>query len=280
MQKHPVSKAAVPHKPFLKWVGGKSRVLHHVLPKLPTGQRLIEPFVGGGAVFLGADYERYVLGDSNGHLIELYREVSKRPQEFAAAAAELFTESNLSQDRYSELRALFNSEQDPLARAALFLYLNKFGFNGLCRYNRAGLFNVPYGHPTRTPKLPVAEIFAFAQKATNATFVHCDFIELMMSAKLGDVVYCDPPYLDTDNASSFKAYGASGFDFNRQRDLADCARDLASRGIPVVVSNHDCVAARDLYAGAELHAFTARRSVSAAGDRRGHALEILAVFGA
>ncbi|MFM0557759.1 DNA adenine methylase, partial [Paraburkholderia sediminicola] len=75
MQKHPASQAAKPYKPFLKWVGGKSRVLQHVTSRLPHGRRLVEPFVGGGAVFLGTDFEEYLLGDSNGHIIELYEEV-------------------------------------------------------------------------------------------------------------------------------------------------------------------------------------------------------------
>lgn len=270
-----MSKAA---KSPLKWVGGKQRLLNHLLPKLPDGKRLIEPFVGGGSVFLGSNYEGYVLGDTNGHLIELYQTISEKPDSFCTIAEKLFVEESLSSERYNELRGMFNTEHNPEVRGALFLYLNKFGFNGLCRYNKAGKFNVPFGWPSSVPRFPRDEILAFAQKAKTATFVHRDFTEVMMSAKLGDVVYCDPPYLDRDNASSFKAYSATGFDLTRHRELAECARKLAASGIPVAISNHDCIAARELYAGAEIHTFYARRSISAAAERRGDVAEILAVF--
>ncbi|WP_207005062.1 DNA adenine methylase [Trinickia mobilis] len=279
MQKHPVFQAARPTKPFLKWVGGKSRVLQHIVSRLPRGRRLIEPFVGGGAVFLGSDFEEYLLADKNAHLIELYQEVSTRPHAFIELAQTFFDEEYLSQSRYLEVRAAFNAEQDRLMRAAQFLYLNKFGFNGLCRYNRSGIFNVPYGRPARTPRLPVAEILAFSEKAKRATFYPSDFVEVMASARPGDVVYCDPPYLDRDDASSFEAYSATGFDVARQRQLADLANDLAAYGVPVVISNHDCSTARELYAGAaEIHPYSARRSVSAARDKRGAVAEIVAVF--
>ncbi|WP_233886329.1 DNA adenine methylase [Paraburkholderia flagellata] len=265
-------------RPFLKWVGGKGRLLDHLLPKLPSGNRLIEPFVGGGAIFLGTDYGSYVLGDTNAHLIELYQAVAKDPDAFVAEAEKLFVEENLSPERYNEFREKFNSAHDPLVRGALFLYLNKFGFNGLCRYNKSGKFNVPFGRTSRVPRLPREEIRAFAQKARAATFVHRDFVEVMMSAKLGDVVYCDPPYLDRDNASSFKAYSASGFDLTRHRELAQCARRLAASGIPVAISNHDCTIGRELYVGADIHTLSARRSISGAAERRGDVAEILAVF--
>ncbi|RQS56874.1 Dam family site-specific DNA-(adenine-N6)-methyltransferase [Burkholderia sp. Bp8963] len=278
MHKHPVSQAARPHKPFLKWVGSKSRILRHVVPLLPHGRRLIEPFVGGGAVFLGTDFDEYLLGDSNRDLIEVYQEVSRRPTEFVLAAETLFHERYRTADSYLKVRAAFNLEEDAVARAAQFLYLNRFGFNGLCRYNRSGIFNVPYGHPARVPRLPTSEILAFAEKAARATFIDCDFKELMAAAGTGDVVYCDPPCLDRDDARSFKSYGPHGFDWLRHEELAEIARELAGRGIPVVVSNHDCQAARELYEGAEIHTFSARRSISASGEGRGNVGELIAVF--
>ncbi len=265
-------------RPPLKWVGGKRRLLNHLLPRLPAGKRLIEPFVGGGSVFLGSSYENYVLGDANEHLIELYQAISEKPESLCAIAEELFVEENLSSERYNQLRGMFNTEHNPKVRGALFLYLNRFGFNGLCRYNKAGKFNVPFGRPSRVPRFPRDEILAFALKAKTATFVHGDFTEVMMAAKLGDVVYCDPPYLDRDNAASFKAYSATGFDLTRHRELAECAKKLAASGIPVAISNHDCIAARELYADADIHTFYARRSISAAAERRGDVAEILAIF--
>jgi DNA adenine methylase len=278
MQKHPTSQAAPSSRPFLKWVGGKSRVLQHVLPRLPHGRRLIEPFVGGGSVFLGTGFEAYLLGDSNNYLIELYQEVSVRPNEFIEVARALFDEQNRSPERYLDLRTAFNQESNKLMRAAQFLYLNKFGFNGLCRHNKSGAFNVPYGHPPRVPGFPLKEILAFSEKAKRATFVNDDFASVMKRARVGDVVYCDPPYLDRDYAKSFTAYGANRFDMVRHKELAQLARTLAHSGVPVVISNHDCEAARELYAGSEIHTLSANRSISAASERRGSVDELLAIF--
>jgi DNA adenine methylase len=227
MQIHPASqtaKSARPAKPPLKWVGGKSRLLAHLIPALPAGNRLVEPFVGGGAVFLGTNFSEYLLGYSNSHLIELYRMVAEQPEQFIEMAAPLFSEGYRSQERFLEVRSEFNNGNEGLLRAAQFLYLNRFGFNGLCRYNRSGQFNVPYGHHVRVPSFPREEILSLAKKAQRATFVHADFASVMRMARSGDVVYCDPPYLDRDGVASFRAYSPGEFTFDRQRELADMAR--------------------------------------------------------
>lgn len=229
-------------------------------------------------MFLGTEFEGYLLNDSNTHLIELYRAVAERPVEFMSLACSLFVERNRSPDRYVELRTQFNGEKDNLTRAALFLYLNRYGFNGLCRYNKLGKFNVPYGHPVRLPGFPQKQILDFFDKASKATFTSDDFAVTMCKAMHGDVVYCDPPYVHPDGARSFTAYGPAGFGMNRQEELATLARELARAGIPVVISNHDTAVARELYDGAKIFTFSARRSISADGARRGEVRELLAVF--
>ncbi|WP_341317464.1 Dam family site-specific DNA-(adenine-N6)-methyltransferase [Paraburkholderia sp. IMGN_8] len=276
---HPTPQATQTTRPFVKWAGGKSRLLNHIIPAIPAGRRFVEPFLGGGAVFLNAkNFDQYLLGDSNKHLIDLYTCVVEHRHEFIALASTFFDESYRSPERYQEVRHAFNHERDVMVRSARFVYLNRFGFNGLCRYNRAGQFNTPYGHPRQVPGFPVKQILAFAEKAQRATFVHGDFSELMRLATPGDVVYCDPPYLDRDDSASFRAYGADGFGVARQGELAELSRELAARGVPVVISNHDCRAARELYAGAEIITFPARRSISAATGSRGNVGELLAIF--
>lgn len=278
MQTHPASETATSAKPSLKWVGGKSRLLPEIIPALPAGHRLVEPFVGGGAVFLGTNYSEYLLGDNNPHLVHLYRVVAEQPERFIEISSSFFSERYRSQAQYLEVRRAFNGASETLLRAAQFLYLNKLGFNGLCRYNRAGQFNVPYGHHVRVPRFPHEEIMNFLRKAQRATFVHADFVSVMRMARPGDVVYCDPPYLDRDGIASFRAYGPGEFDFDRQRELADLARELAGRGIPVAISNHDCAAAREIYSGAKILDFSVHRSVSASSGARGKVAELLAVF--
>ncbi|TXC79097.1 DNA adenine methylase [Paraburkholderia azotifigens] len=281
MHKHPESpKAPIPvPKPPLKWTGGKARIINEIVGRLPVGRRLIEPFVGGASVFLASSYDRYLLGDANQHLIDLYRSVVHRFDDLLALTSSYFIEDYRSKERYLEVRSAFNRSQDPLERSAQFLYLNRFGFNGLCRYNQSGEYNVPYGKPARVPRLPVERLVAFREKAARATFVAADFITVMRQAVPGDVVYCDPPYLDRDSAGrSFTGYGASGFGFDRHRELASMARTLAAQGVPVLISNHDCEAARSLYEGAQLFQFEARRSISADATRRATATELVAFF--
>jgi DNA adenine methylase len=278
MQKHSAPKSSTPSKPCLKWIGGKTRLLSQIIPALPTGRRLVEPFVGGGSVFLGTDFSEYMLGDNNPDLINLYRELATHPEQFIEIASSYFCEAYRSQEKYLEVRRAFNAGSESSLMAAQFLYLNQFGFNGLCRYNRSGKFNVPYGHKSRVPRFPKAEILNFAWKAQRATLVCGDFASMMQMAKPGDVVYCDPPYLDRDEAASFRAYGPNEFSLDQQRELAELARELARRGIPVAISNHDCETARELYSGAKITEFVVRRSVSATSSARVEVAELLAVF--
>ena len=101
----------------------------------------------------------------------------------------------------------------------------------------------------------------------------------MDQAVAGDVVYCDPPYADQADKRSFTGYGKEGFSWDDQTRLADKARELAERGIRVVISNHDTSSTRELYFGAQLHFLDVRRSIAAQADSRGTAHELVAVFG-
>lgn len=133
------------NRAFLKWAGGKFPLLDDIKKHLPEGECLIEPFVGAGSVFLNTDFSRYILADINSDLIGLYNIVKLRTDEYVAAAREMFTPENNVAERYYLYRDEFNQSQDPLRRAVLFLYLNRHGYNGLCRYNLRGEFNVPFG---------------------------------------------------------------------------------------------------------------------------------------
>jgi DNA adenine methylase len=185
----------------------------------------------------------------------------------------------MSDEAFRIHRRTFNTTSDVLHKSALFIYLNKFGFNGLCRYNRRGELNVPYGKPTKVPRLPVSELEAFAARSTSAEFCVSDFVDVVKRASRGDVVYCDPPYLDLNSAASFTGYTKGGFSFDQQRELASIAEFLARKGVPVVISNHDTDDARTLYRKARLHTVTVHRSISSVAQTRGSAAELIAVFG-
>lgn len=133
------------NRAFLKWAGGKYPLLDDIKRHLPKGECLVEPFVGAGSVFLNTDFSRYILADINSDLISLYNIVKMRTDEYVQAARELFIPETNCAEVYYQFREEFNKSQDPFRRAVLFLYLNRYGYNGLCRYNLRGEFNVPFG---------------------------------------------------------------------------------------------------------------------------------------
>lgn len=282
---HPTAAAGITAStssaPFLKWVGSKRRLLPQLLPLLPQGKRLIEPFLGAGSVFLGSRFEQYLLADTNPVLMGLYGELQSNPAALVSRAKALFVEANRNQDAYNALRSQFNDPATPeRERAALFVYLNKFSFNGLYRVNKRGLMNVPYAHHEKLPGFPLQAIERFAQKLGQAQLLCGSFEQTMAQATPGDVVYCDPPFLARDNGRAcFTAYDCQGFGMAHQERLATLARELAGQGIPVVISNHDTEEARALYAGATLHTVHAYRSMAASTAARGQVAELVAVFG-
>lgn len=266
-------------KPFLKWAGGKSRLVPTIAAMLPKGRRLVEPFMGSGAVFLGIrGFRSYLLADANQDLVTLFDFVKRDAEIFIDECERLFTPENNTAEAYTRLRAEFNSlpHGDP-RRSQLFVYLNRHGFNGLCRYNRSGQFNVPFGN-MKSPYFPRREMTAFATRAIHAEFRLEDFRSVMAATEKGDVVYCDPPYVALTATASFDAYSAGGFSAKDQEDLAQLCFDCAARGVPVLLSNHDTPFSRRLYDGSRMEALEVTRSISAVADTRGTASEILVLF--
>jgi len=264
-------------KPFLKWAGGKYRLVERIREALPKGNRLIEPFVGSGAVFMNTDHSSYLLSDVNADLIFLFQQLKEEGPTFIEYCKSFFTASNNSEEVFYEFREKFNSTKDPREKAALFVYLNRHCFNGLCRYNSKGKFNVPFGR-YKSPPFAEAEMIAFHEKAKRATFLQSDFRTIMLNAQSGDVVYCDPPYVPLSKTSNFTDYAAGGFGYEQQTLLAELAEELRSRGVPVLISNHDTDFTRDAYKAAEIKAFDVQRFISSNSSNRGKAAELLAVF--
>ncbi len=264
-------------KSFLKWAGGKYRLVERIRAALPTGKRLIEPFVGSGAVFLNTDYPTYLLADTNADLINLYHHLQREGQDFIAYCRTFFQPETNEKSAYFALREQFNQSQDTREKAAVFLYLNKHGYNGLCRYNSRGKFNVPFGR-YKQAHFPQAEMMFFWHKAGQAEICQGIFGETLAAAIPGDVVYCDPPYQALSKTANFTSYSDTPFGWAEQVQLADLARQLAARGIPVLISNHDTEEIRDLYAGAQISQFFVQRFISCDGANRHKAPELLAFF--
>lgn len=265
------------NKPLLKWAGGKFRVLHQILHHLPQGIRLIEPFAGSAAVSINSNFSKKLVADINSDLINLYSNIKIDHDTFIREAFGLFTEEYNHEDAYYRLRTEFNESLDSFQRSIIFIYLNKHSFNGLCRYNSKGKFNVPFGK-YKKPYFPKKEIINFAQLSKSMEFKHQSFLDTMSMGVKGDVIYCDPPYLPLSETANFTSYASTSFGSDEQESLAEAARRCATKGVPVVISNHDTPKSRALYKGAELHTFEVRRFISSKASTRGNAPELLAIF--
>lgn len=264
-------------KSFLKWAGGKYKLLPRILAAVPDGKRLIEPFAGSAVVSLNAPHLTRSASDSNNDLINLYQAVVTNYNQFVAECSMLFTSDHNTRAAFEELRHEFNESADAFRRSVIFVYLNRHCFNGLCRYNSKGRFNVPFGKYTN-PQFPLREVSEFKRAARSIVFSNVSFEEAMLGAKKGDVVYCDPPYVPLSLTSNFTSYTEGSFGPTEQHRLAELARELQSAGIPVVISNHDTDFTRELYKGSLIETFGVQRNISRDGANRGRAPELLALF--
>jgi DNA adenine methylase len=262
---------------FLKWAGGKYNLMEAIVGHLPEADTLVEPFVGAGSVFLNTNYSNYLLNDINADLIHLYQFLQQKPQQLINDARLLFVDSNNEKSVFLAMRQLFNQTTDPYQRSLLFLFLNRHCYNGLCRYNQSGFFNVPFGK-YKKPYFPEAELEAFAEKAKKATFVCMDYQQLFAQLPAEAAVYCDPPYVPLSKTASFTSYAKNSFNLDDQADLANLSEQAQQRGHAVLISNHDTSWTRKIYQGAELHSIQVGRSISQKGSSRGKVAELFALY--
>jgi DNA adenine methylase len=242
--------------PPLKWAGGKRWLLPHIQPiwRANQNRRYVEPFCGGLAVGLGLQPERALLNDINPHLINFYRQVRR--------GLTLEIDARYNRRLFYAQRARFNQLiRNDSARtkeaAQLFYYLNRTCFNGLCRFNRDGEFNVPFG---QYKKINYATDFrAYQELFRRWKFANKDLVGL--SIEPDDFIYADPPY-DVE----FTTYSAGGFSWDDQVRTAEL---LASHRGPVLLSNQATKRIVDLYSrlGFDLRFFAAPRRISCNGNR-------------
>lgn len=265
-------------RPFLKWAGGKYNLLPQILVHLPEGKRLFEPFIGAGSVFLNTDYKEYHLGDNNADLINLYKTVQSSCQDYIHEAIKYFKPGFNTATRYYQLREHFNQSKDDFERSCLFLYFNRHGYNGLCRYNSSGLFNVPFGAYIK-PMFPEDALYAFHEKSQKAKFYCTDFSKLMRKAnKKNDVIYADPPYYPLSQSAKFTRYSLANFTHEDQQHLAELAHQLSQKQVTVIISNHVTPETLALYHQAKISTFPVRRTISCDINQRNPVEELLAVY--
>ena len=267
-------------RPFLKWAGGKLKLVPEIKSLFPSEiKRYIEPFVGAGSVFLNVDAESILVNDKNKDLINSYYFLQTRDA-FIDDCYSLFTRENNTKDRYIELRDEFNLSNDSYRRAVLFIYLNRHCFNGLCRYNKRGYFNTPVGKYDN-PYFPEEEMRIAKDKLINVNLSDIDFKYILDKGTKGDVIYCDPPYFPLSPSASFSSYSSGGFNLQDQIDLARLAKEASLRGAKVFISNHYTKESYDLYHntyGAKIITLEVKRTISSKVDERKPVKELIAIF--
>lgn len=264
-------------RPFLKWAGGKYNCLEKIIHLFPSGTRLIEPFTGSGVIFMNTEYASHLMAESNMDLIQLFTFLKQDGSSFIEYCQQYFKPETNNKEYYYEMRSRFNSLKSCRERSALFVYLNRHGYNGLCRYNSMGTYNVPFGLYTQ-PYFPLKEMLLFHQKSDKAEFIHNDFRQTFAQAKPGDVIYCDPPYVPLQKHTKTIAYTKNVFNEEDQIELAELAKQTAAKGIHVLISNHDTEFTRAHYKGATIEGFEVSRLINCNTNSRQPAKELIAVF--
>jgi DNA adenine methylase len=294
---------------LLKWAGGKRQLLPVLAEHYPpTFSRYIEPFMGSAAVFFDLlnsgrlARKAIVLADVNPDLIGCYRTLRDRPEAVIRALNTLAREYRaLGNDYYYDVRdTRFNPLRAALqARAAepgdvadmytpglaaMLIFLNRTGFNGLFRLNRQGGFNVPAGRYTN-PRIcdePHLRSVATALASPGVTIALQSFDRTLDEAGAGDFVYCDPPYAPLSRTSSFANYTADGFTSFDQRRLQQQVVAACKRGAFVVVSNSSAAEILHVYttieaqrAGLEVRPVPARRAINSKASSRGPVDELI-----
>jgi DNA adenine methylase len=277
-------------QPFAKRLGGKTALLPELRQHVPDRfGRYFEPFVGGGALFfeLIACHNNFIaasLSDVDPHLTSTYRHVRDSVDTVIARLKVLEGMWRRRSDAernafYYKIRDRFNSKIDDgsEAQAARMIFLNKTGFNGVWRVNKAGEYNVPVGRSKSPINICDREnLLACSHALTNADISCCNFAAQFEAASKGDFLYADPPYWPVSSTADFTTYTADGFSSSDQERLRDCALAAKKRGVSVLLSNADVPAVRKLYArGFEMRRVEAKRSVNCRGKKRGVVGELL-----
>ena len=281
-------------RPFLKWAGGKRQLLPQLRRFYPERfTKYHEPFLGGGAVFFDLTSQNRIhargarLSDANADLIGCWQQLRDDPEDVIAQLQELGARRQRApEEHYYEVRNRFNTTRDggghrawkrpaeyTAELAAMLIYLNRTGFNGLFRVNANGRFNVPYGWHTKAPVFDEAHLRQTAERLRESeSAIECKPYETIVeSAKEGDFVYLDPPYAPVSSSAAFTAYTAERFHANDQQRLQEIAIELAKRGCHILLSNSATREVEKLYdgnaatkrAGIEAHRVAARRAINA-----------------
>ncbi|WP_311486652.1 DNA adenine methylase [uncultured Anaerococcus sp.] len=286
-------------KPFIKWAGGKSQLLHEIRKYYPFDEKInryCEPFVGAGAVLFDVlnsfDLKEVFISDINKEAINSYKVIRddvenliELLEEFQNEYKDLTHEERKAiyyknREEFNRLKVLKNS--DSLKRAALFIFLNKTGFNGLYRENMRGLFNVPIGSYKNPKILDKENILNVNKKLQNVEIIYGDYKKSADFIDENTFVYFDPPYRPINSTSNFTSYSKDSFNDEDQIELAEFFKKMDKKSAHLLLSNSDPKNYDlnddffdDLYKGFNIKRVKASRTINSNKNERGQIYEVL-----
>ena len=260
--------------PVVKWVGGKKQLLPTIIPMLPEQYgKYYEPFFGGGALFCDIQPKKAVINDYNKQLIGMYKQIKANPHDVCDALEGFQNKYNSLKTMkqkdafYYKLREEFNNRIDEDIKtsysAALLIFLNKAGFNGLYRVNVAGKYNVAPAHRKTINAYEKENVEAMSKLLKKAKIMCGDFEKACKDASKGDFVFFDSPYYDT-----FDTYQAGGFSETDHIRLFNLFETLSNKGVYCMLTNNDCKYIKNLYKKYNVKTIDVKRMVNCDGNNR------------
>lgn len=245
-------------KPFLIWVGGKTRSMKHILKNLPKEyNKYYEPFIGGGSVFMRLNNKKAYLSDKNKQLINTYKQIKKNGKKVTNSVNKLIIQYNNSKNKrsyYEKIRKLYNQEimkNGTFYSSILFIFLGRASFNGLYRLNKKGLYNSPWG---RHDKLKMfcykkedmgrscINLFEISDYLNNSTvrLEYKDYTHILKYVKKNDFVYLDPPYYPlTTNKTNFTSYQTNAWTLEDHEKFIQFVHKLDKKKCYILMSNNN-----------------------------------------
>ena len=270
-------------KPFLKWVGGKSKLVPLLKERFPSEYNdYYEPFLGGGALFFTMNDKRAHVNDMNEVLIQAYINIQMNVEllvkKLNSIQSEYMSLTGLEAKKvyFLEKRTEYNSlKNNDFSKTAYLIFLNKTCFNGMYRENSKGGYNVPFGKQEKPNICDESNLQSVSKALQHTTISNGSYLSAIKNAKMGDFIYLDPPYHPINSTSSFTAYQAGGFTAEDQEKLRDTFVDLSERGCKVMVSNSNASLIKELYKKYNTYEIQAARSINSAASGRGKITELI-----
>jgi DNA adenine methylase len=256
----------------IRWAGSKRLLLPHLKTLWRSEfKRYVEPFCGSACLFFDLEPKAAILGDLNEELIETYRALKHDPY----LVLECIRRLRKGKFAYYKIRSQNPKWLSRFEKAARFLYLNRYCFNGIYRTNAAGVFNVPYGPPRSRLGVDENIILEAAARLKSATLISGDFSQTLLEAEKGDFVYMDPPYAIAKRRV-FAQYHPNSFVVGDLKRLSSTLNVLNESGIFFAISYGDSCEARQLLKPWNPKRVWTRRHIAGFADARRGAFELLA----